>query len=367
MLRNVLVVFAAVTVAMGCGAEGAPEEELAEEMTLELGKEDRIGNRYLNEFAGVLHFDDQAHAAQLPRPGYKVGYTFRAVRGNEFKIWSRAENADYPTTIALYGPKNARTGSYPLVARGRTVREGRKIVSIINYTPRAEGIYLVVESASRAGTVELGLNCGNGAECELGCAVIRLWDPQCGVDGVTYGNRPSAACFDVPIAHAGTCEPSCDDHACEPGTHCELQEVWCIRAPCPPQPTCVPDNACPEGKILDPQTNTCVCASMGLCITGWSWDPETCQCVSPCATVRCEAGYHCESIGPTRCVPDEGTCRRSGCSGQVCADHDVITTCEFRPEYACYRDATCARQADGQCGWTATPELQACLDSPPNP
>jgi len=59
-------------------------------------------------------------------------------------------------------------------------------------------------------------------------------------------------------------------------------------------------------------------------------------------------------------------CYVGGCSGQVCSDQpDVITTCEFRTEYACYRTATCERQADGACGWTQTAELRACLQSPP--
>jgi hypothetical protein len=56
-------------------------------------------------------------------------------------------------------------------------------------------------------------------------------------------------------------------------------------------------------------------------------------------------------------------CRRSGCSGQICADHDVATDCAFRPEYKCYAVATCERQADGQCAFTRTPELAACLAS----
>lgn len=54
-------------------------------------------------------------------------------------------------------------------------------------------------------------------------------------------------------------------------------------------------------------------------------------------------------------------CMVTGCSGQVCADRPVYTTCEWRPEYACYADATCERQEDGNCGWTKTPELEACL------
>ncbi len=65
-------------------------------------------------------------------------------------------------------------------------------------------------------------------------------------------------------------------------------------------------------------------------------------------------------------APDAGTaCYAGGCSGQVCSDNpDVITTCEWRPEYACYAGATCARQADGACGWTETAELLACLENP---
>ena len=54
-------------------------------------------------------------------------------------------------------------------------------------------------------------------------------------------------------------------------------------------------------------------------------------------------------------------CFKTGCSGTVCADHNVITTCEWRPEYACYQKARCERQADGNCGFTQTPELVSCL------
>ena len=56
-----------------------------------------------------------------------------------------------------------------------------------------------------------------------------------------------------------------------------------------------------------------------------------------------------------------GKCFKTGCSSQVCADRDVITTCEFRPEYACYQKAICERQRNGECGFTQTAELAACL------
>lgn len=56
-----------------------------------------------------------------------------------------------------------------------------------------------------------------------------------------------------------------------------------------------------------------------------------------------------------------GACRATGCSGQFCSDKDVVTTCEFSPEYACYQKAKCERQATGDCGWTQTAELASCL------
>jgi hypothetical protein len=57
-----------------------------------------------------------------------------------------------------------------------------------------------------------------------------------------------------------------------------------------------------------------------------------------------------------------GPCYVGGCSSQICSDQDgVVSTCEYRPEYACYATATCERQPEGQCGWTPTDELNACL------
>lgn len=59
--------------------------------------------------------------------------------------------------------------------------------------------------------------------------------------------------------------------------------------------------------------------------------------------------------------PTQKECIVTGCSGQVCADEEVITTCEFKPQYACFRTAKCERQSDGKCDWTMTEELATCL------
>jgi hypothetical protein len=60
-------------------------------------------------------------------------------------------------------------------------------------------------------------------------------------------------------------------------------------------------------------------------------------------------------------------CIKTGCSGTICAEpeNDIATTCEMKPEYACYRDAVCERQADGACGWTQSADLKVCLANPP--
>ncbi|HVE87886.1 MAG TPA: hypothetical protein VND93_33740 [Myxococcales bacterium] len=57
-----------------------------------------------------------------------------------------------------------------------------------------------------------------------------------------------------------------------------------------------------------------------------------------------------------------GPCHIGGCSAQLCSSRtDLISTCEWRPEYACYRSATCEPQQDGSCGWTQSQELTACI------
>jgi len=57
-----------------------------------------------------------------------------------------------------------------------------------------------------------------------------------------------------------------------------------------------------------------------------------------------------------------GGCYVGGCSSQICSeDPGVLSNCEFKEEYACYKTAKCERQTNGQCGWTETAELKMCL------
>jgi len=56
-----------------------------------------------------------------------------------------------------------------------------------------------------------------------------------------------------------------------------------------------------------------------------------------------------------------GACVIGGCASEVCADQPLASPCIWKDSFACYADATCDRQANGTCGWTATSELTSCL------
>lgn len=81
------------------------------------------------------------------------------------------------------------------------------------------------------------------------------------------------------------------------------------------------------------------------------------QTTTPQSTVS-----HNSTPTPSAVAHQPTACIRTGCSGQICADREVMTTCEFRDEYSCYQNATCARQANGQCGWSQNHTVTSCID-----
>lgn len=64
----------------------------------------------------------------------------------------------------------------------------------------------------------------------------------------------------------------------------------------------------------------------------------------------------------TECTKDS-ECEVGGCSGQVCAKGGkrIITTCEYRPEYACYKLTECGCDK-GKCSWLEKQEFVRCLN-----
>jgi len=105
-------------------------------------------------------------------------------------------------------------------------------------------------------------------------------------------------------------------------------------------------------------------------VQNWCQQPTDCAGQIATVAVRCAVGYKAVDVctETSSCskscepeAPAPKACVVTGCSGQICADSDRITTCEYRAEYACYKSATCERGVDGACGWRQTTELKTCL------
>ncbi len=59
----------------------------------------------------------------------------------------------------------------------------------------------------------------------------------------------------------------------------------------------------------------------------------------------------------------DADCMVGGCSGQLCGSvkdmQDIVTTCEWKDEYACYKLTNCLC-IENKCNWKETPEFLAC-------
>ena len=79
-----------------------------------------------------------------------------------------------------------------------------------------------------------------------------------------------------------------------------------------------------------------------------------------------------ENTSPRKNNPDTNTdckldsdCIAAGCSGELCLlkdkAPDILTTCEFKPEYECLSLTTCSCDK-GNCGWTQSQEYSDCVE-----
>jgi len=88
--------------------------------------------------------------------------------------------------------------------------------------------------------------------------------------------------------------------------------------------------------------------------------------------VGCEAGTQQtqnetkEVITPpvagTQCTKNS-ECVIGGCSGQICSPASkgrMVSTCEWREEYACYKKTTCGC-IEGRCVWDQNPVFAVCV------
>ena len=213
-------------------------------------------------------------------------------------------------------------------------------------------------------------------------------------------NRMQPECYVANIEWGGQSEP--DDRALLRGTmrrqgqfgELRVSEVWksasdnkpsgiffrvrdrgvrCIAAPCPTHHEArlnsgasrniagvdlsgagAADNVLSEATAAMTSTNGILVSGDHSPVTGPAGRSQLLKATQFYLRVAGSAG---STGGPLGKKP----CMKTGCSGQVCSDKEVITTCIYRTEYECYKKAACERQANGDCGFTQTPELVACL------
>lgn len=146
--------------------------------------------------------------------------------------------------------------------------------------------------------------------------------------------------------------PSCNTVKCSAGHHCELQDVVCVRAPCPPLPACVPDDPCAN---LD-------CANCKV-VDGKAVCGGSDECDDPCAAVRCKAGTHCEA--------QQILCITTPCCPIAeCVADEPVYGCELidcKPDAMCVEDAqgngSCVPSTGPDCGSSTCAAGQVCCNA----
>ncbi|MBW2189159.1 MAG: hypothetical protein DRH23_12775 [Deltaproteobacteria bacterium] len=182
----------------------------------------------------------------------------------------------------------------------------------------------------------------------------------CGVDGKTYSVE-DAARGEHDVEHRGRCD--------EP-MHCGSPNDCFVGDECMPAPWAAGEGnengadpaifpSEPDAYWCIPGPTRCNCPGVFEPACGGDGRNYINACEAACAAVGVRHEGYCTE------PPGEG-CVRAGCSDHLCVEEgmDIASTCEWRPVYECYQQATCDRQQNGQCGFTPTHELVECLEHP---
>ena len=154
-------------------------------------------------------------------------------------------------------------------------------------------------------------SCGANGQCApIPQACTKEGNPQCGCDGVTYGNPCMAAAAGKAIAYAGECKPTpgCkvgDNSTCGAGEYCAGQAGQCGGSgQCTTKPTICPKIAKPVcGCDGITYGNACSAASQGQTVAQDGTCPAACDAA---ANTGCAENYTC--VAPVGQCGGKGTC-----------------------------------------------------------
>ena len=91
--------------------------------------------------------------------------------------------------------------------------------------------------------------------------------------------------------------------------------------------------------------------------------PDFCGGIASNLVVKC-INNQCAQVNKNLECTSDADCTTGGCSGTICQSKNtepIFTTCEYLPEYACYKQINCAC-IDTKCQWDKTEAFDKCVE-----